>query len=78
MLRMLLHCVGTACTAFPFIYQSWMHKKKWRIHTSGFLCNVYPCTPFPPYFCNSFYLFGPLPPTNGALVARPQYGMGRV
>ena len=31
-----------------------------------------------PCFCCYFYLFGPLPLTIGALVARPQYGMGRV
>ena len=43
-----------------------------------FLCNTYPYTPFFPHFCYYFHLFGPLPPTNGAFVARPQYGMGRV
>ena len=37
-------------------------------YTHAFLCNIYPYTPFPPYFCYYSYLFGPLPPTNGAFV----------
>ena len=45
------------------------------VHTHmRFLWNVYPCAPFFPYFCYYFYLFGPLPPTNGALVAQPNWG----
>ena len=42
-----------------------------------FLRNANPYMLFFSYFCYYFYLFGLLPPTNGALVARPQYGMGR-
>ena len=50
----------------------------WYIHTCFFLCNVYPYTPSFPLLLLLSYIFGPLPPTNGAFVACPQYGMGRV
>ena len=54
------------CTQFSGMYTHAFFMQHIPLHTPS------PC------FCYHFYLFWPLPPTNGALVARPQYGMGRV
>ena len=45
-------------------------------YTHAFFMQRVPLYTFFPYFCYYFYLFGPQPLTNGALVACPQYGMG--
>ena len=39
------------------------HRLHSAAYTHAFLCNVYPYTPFSPYFCYQFYLFGPPPQT---------------